>query len=236
MAVADLGIGLTAQPVFILLILAENNIIHLQGRIVLMYDIFRVFCMHFGGASVVCIAAVAVEKCLAILLHLRFQEIITTSRTTKLTVTCWVLQTFSISINFFLIREHSFVLLGTLLFLLCIILVGVSYLIIFRNVRRHRRQIKQLESAVRTTPAIRQGRSLRNMFFIHGVFALCVVPALIYFVWSLVTMKRNYIFWMLASTCVFLNSTVNPFLYFWRLKEMRNVVFKMLGFQNTGRG
>jgi len=187
-------------------------------------------CMFFGGTSLVCIAAVAIEKCLAIRLHLRYHQVITTHRTIKLAIAYWMFYSCFIVIYSFLVNTHNFQILANVMFLSCIVGVAVCYLAIFRNVRRHRRQIKQLETAF-NSHAIKHGRSLRNMFFIHGFFALSLLPNIVYFALALLTKNRHEAFWMLASTCSFLICAVNPFVYVWRLTEMRAVIFKMLGCQ-----
>ena len=76
-----------------------------------------------------------------------------------------------------------------------------------------------------------------NAFLVHYSLLLCYTPLFINFLLSankhripsaLSNKTSSAIVWKLTSTIVFFNSSVNPFIYCWRLQEVRVAVKNVL--------
>jgi len=108
---------------------------------------------------------------------------------------------------------------------------------IYGVVRRHQKQIQTQREAVQTrvraNSYMARFKRTGNAVLIHYFLLLCYTPL---FITLLLTSSEDRIdsaswkkadiavAWKLTSTIVFLNSAVNPFIYCWRLQEMRAAV------------
>ena len=57
---------------------------------------------------------------------------------------------------------------------------------------------------------------------------VCYSPVLIYMMLLFVSRKHASDTWVLAETIAYLNSSINPFVFCWRLSELRAAVLKTL--------
>ncbi|CAH3184062.1 unnamed protein product [Porites lobata] len=93
LAVSDLGVGLLVEPLFVAFLVIEKNSTA-YSTVKLARSIpakILVFASHFG------VFALAVDRFLAIQLHLRYQELVTHKRVVAVVISLWV---FSASISF----------------------------------------------------------------------------------------------------------------------------------------
>ena len=67
-----------------------------------------------------------------------------------------------------------------------------------------------------------------NSFIYYNCTVLCYFPAAVgALIW--VTCKEHWnIRWYFADTILFINSAINPFLYFWRNREVWEAVLKVV--------
>ena len=107
-------------------------------------------------------------------------------------------------------------------------LTTVAYFQIFRIARRHRNQIQSHlqthSNRNQATNMARLKRSTFNTFYVFIVFVFCWMPSLTSFTvkeaWrshSVEVSAANY----LAGFIVFLHSSINPFIFCWRYREIR---------------
>jgi len=216
-AISDLGVGLIVQPLYIAYLFNQDNVV--------LWQTYQAFAMYFLGASIINMVYIAVDRWLAILLHMRYQQIITTQRTINVLVFLWGLD--SVLLGFFAFVDWTaFQYLVAVLTSLSVTIVAGCYHDIFRIVRRHRRQIESQRRAI-NAPRIQHGRSLRNMFYLHGFYALSLIPMAVYLVYGLIVNKFYSNIWRATVTCALINSTVNPFVNVFRMKELKDAILKL---------
>lgn len=240
LAFSDLTVGLLAQPFFV---------IHKIGEILRRFDMYcttRILLESLGnltaGASVLTMTGIAVERCLALFFHLRYNEIVTAKRVLLAVACFWivfiVLAAFRISLmppaiyNNILIVIISLSLLSTYL----------AYIKILRCVRNHERRIEVVEievtrSSLQMEEKTGQIRNMKRykkstvaMIFVVGFFTACFLPflcvKLAQKVWGYTTpVKTAYLY---ATTIAFLNSSFNPLVYCWRINSLRHAMKKVL--------
>ena len=98
--------------------------------------------------------------------------------------------------------------------------------------RRHRLQIHSQIQAfddrnARTISIISLRKSAFNAYVLFIVLVICYCPFLVvrivYFIGKASELNLGY---FLSVTMVFLNSALNPLLYFWRIREIRLAVLR----------
>ena len=98
----------------------------------------------------------------------------------------------------------------------------VSYIGIYRIVRRHnaeiyaQRQALEYPSAQNFYGLAMLSRTATNTFVFYIGTIFCYLPWFIY-----------RIFYIFTVTLVFANSSINPFLYCWRIRDLRKAVIKI---------
>ena len=113
-----------------------------------------------------------------------------------------------------------------------LVISTLSYIRIYRIVRRHQLHINAQQQAVQNFNAgnnlniARLKRSAMNTFVFYIALIICYFP-----MYLLLTLHGlSYVFWQteseFATTLVLSNSCINPFLYCWRLRELRTAVVK----------
>ena len=227
LAVSDLGIGLFAQPGFV---------VSLTARLILMFNVWcPVFILMLSTSyllitiSFFTVTALSVERLLALQLHLRFQEFVTNTRVLLILTIIWLtgvltqILRIKVTVSVFGCFTVSWV----------IVLTGVNiycYRKIYQIVRRHQTQIN-VEAQVsqtnsnQTFPNISlYKKTIFTMLYIHGFFALCYIPMILAFFSVRIHVGASSLSFLLgdrSGTVVFLNSYLNPLLYCWRITEMR---------------
>ncbi|XP_066017854.1 melanocyte-stimulating hormone receptor-like [Pocillopora verrucosa] len=221
LAVSDLLVELVVQPVYIVEQMVKT-VPKLQEA---------VGGMGFAGCGVSLwtMTAITVDRFLALHYHLRYPNLMTTSRAIYTIVTIWCIITlFSFSV-LWSPRIHYF--LGAFCITICLLVCLVCFIKIYRIVRRHQVQIHVQQQAVENSTdtnkqQIRQStKSAKNIFIYFLVMILCYTP--LFFVYIILINNLNSIVLRtFPVTVAFMNSSINPFLYCWRTPELRRAVFK----------
>ncbi|KAK2573352.1 Adenosine receptor A2b [Acropora cervicornis] len=234
LAGSDLMVGLLTQPCFVLHKIGE--IFHRLE----MYCITRMLLESTGnitaGASVFIMAATSIERWLALRLHLRYNELVTVGRVLTTVSFLWIFLIVLAVFRVFLIRPKIYNTILITLVSLCLFSTYLAYVKILQCVRHHERRIQGIitgiglaqteEKAGTLKSLIRFKRSTISMFLIVGVFSACFLPllsvSLAHQIWGYtVGVKAAYAF---VSSLAFINSSINPLLYCWRMKSLRNAM------------
>ena len=222
LAVSDLLVGLVVQPAYI----AEQivrTVPALQKA---------VGAMGFVGCSVsLCtMTAITVDRFLALHYHLQYPNLMTTSRAIYTIITIWCIITlFSFSILWSLSIYYFF---ATFCITICLLVCLVCFIKIYRIARRHQLQIHVQQQVVENSTdthkqQIRQStKSAKNIFIYFLTMILCYSPFSIVVIISGFTSLDLQVIRTFPVTVAFMNSSINPFLYCWRMTELRTAVFK----------
>ena len=236
LAICDLGVGLVVQPLYI--IYQTFYVTKRWQTWLLALKAFNIVANFFSGMSFLTTTVVSVDRYLAIHLHLRYQELVTVRRTIQLLLVLWLTATF---IALSLLWKASITFFAALaVIIVCLFITSASYIKIFLVVRNHKKRIEdQTQNAPEqhhqsTRDTARQIKSSVSMFYICITHLFCYLP---YFVFLILrdgyaTTNFSIIAVEFGQTLVFLNSSLNPLLYCWRLREVRAAVkrsFVVLG-------
>ncbi|XP_078348532.1 adenosine receptor A3-like [Oculina patagonica] len=225
LAVSDLGVGLLVQPLYIVLMVNPTD-----QSIVTSYDIFTLIFVH---ASLFTVVAISVDRFLAIHLHLRYQELVTHKRVVAVVISIWVLSIFS-SLYFWLGSKEIANAVIAVIFGLCFICTTIVYCRIYFTVRRHTKYMQALQEQVaqngQMANVTRQRKSAVSTFYVYLVFSACCLPQ--YFVnmaylFSVPNIALNGLV-LYTITLVFLNSSLNPVIYCWKMRHIRHTIMDIL--------
>ena len=222
LAVSDLLVGLVVQPVYVAAEIAITVRALLQAAKLMGFAGF--------GVSLTTMTAITVDRFLALHYHLQYPNLMTTSRAIYTIITIWCIITlFSFSILWSLSIYYFF---ATFCITICLLVCLVCFIKIYRIVRRHQLQIHVQQQAVENSTdtnkqQIRQTtKSAKNIFIYFLVMILFYTPSFFVHIFSAINYLNSRILWTFPVTVAFMNSSINPFLYCWRIPGLRTAVFK----------
>ena len=227
LALSDLAVGAVVQPVFI-----ANDLITLlsqdQSLKTLFLTIYNLLAFYVCGISLLTITAISADRLVAVRKPLRYPSLVTIPRVRRILVAVWI--TCAILVNAQFWSDTIFLVLVSVLICACLLISALSHVKIYKAVRDHKRRIQiQLEAVETNTADVHNNMSgLKtsdlNTFIVFLVLVACYCPYFIVFVVTSVFPVSVLLSTSLASTVVFINSALNPFLYCWRIYEIREIV------------
>ena len=181
------------------------------------------------GVSLFTLTAISMDRLLALLLGIRYRQIVTLKRTYIIAATFWILPVGAGSISIShsrIIRWYS--IIGIVL---CSVISIASYTKIFRTLRHHQAQlqdhVQQQPSQETALNMERYGKAVSSALWVQLALAVCYLPKFIILVvinHSKTYSSRLVVIDVIASILVYFNTTLNPFLYCWRIREVRQAV------------
>ena len=222
LAVSDLLVGLVVQPAYI----AEQIV----RTVPALQEAVTAMGFAGCGVSLWTMTAITVDRFLALHYHLQYPNLMTTSRAIYTIVTLWCnITLFSFSI---LWSQRIYYFLTAFCITICLLVCLVCFIKIYRIVRRHQLQIHVQQQAVENSTdtnkqQIRQStRKAKNIFIYFLAMILCYSPFSIAVFISGFTSIDLKVVATFSLTVVLMNSSINPFLFCWRMTELRAAVFK----------
>ena len=226
LATTDLLVGLVGQPLAASswMFSAHEHWIPCRYASTATFITSYVLC----GVSLLTMTAISVDRLLAILLQLKYKQIVTLKRTYIIVVTFWVQSI--VAALCYTLDYRVFFWYGLIVVPLCYVTSIVSYTKIFCALSHHRAQIRDYvtqpsqPNAVNTTQC---KKAVYNALWVQLALVVCYLPyALVEIVISRTTTDPSHLVIMrdAASILAFFNSTLNPFLYCWKISEVRQAV------------
>lgn len=231
LALTDLLVGIFVQPLFITYQFAKAN--RLGNLFCTSGVLFYVSSSCLGAVSLLTVAVISVDRYVALYYHLNYQEIVTTKRIGLFLAAIWVA-------SFFLgttwIWQSVLFKVGSVVIIcLFIPLTSIAYYRIYRGLRHnHRIQPSHNKTPEAQTQAIpenslnmaRYRKSITNTLFVYCLLLLCYLPYLCTETVIIATTQTvlNQRALEFAFTIVFINSSLNPLVYCWRLRGIRVAV------------
>ena len=222
LAVSDFLVGLIAQPLYIVEQLTKDRFVY-RVSVMMGYSL--------SGVSYLTITAITVDRFLALHYHMRYATLVTPSRVKYTLIAIWLINILISCFNLWNTQIHS--LLTGIIAISCLVISTFSYIKIYCIVHRHQLQILAQQQAVESSDTgnnlntVRLKRSAMNTFVFYIVLIICYLPAHVLLTfYGLSNMNDWPNEWEFAITAVLMNSSINPFLYCWRLRELRTAVVK----------
>ena len=233
LALTDFSVGMFIQPMQVAICLF--TLLTKEGSPKELNAAFDVLSVILTAASFGMAIFISIDRYLVFYLHMRYQMIVTTKRVIVF-IAFGFLTAGLLSLTWTLDRFKAFYCVVISLFSISFSIMVLMYFNIFRIVRRHQTQIKAQTrmSIQRKDTSLRflalSTKSAVNTFYVcFFLFLFCFPYNCISIViqvtgWSV----TKYIVLQLAGTVVFMNSSLNPLVYLWRVVEIRKAVQRFL--------
>ena len=231
LAVSDVGVGLLVQPFYISLLAKWLQEDFPACRI---YQAFDITMGLFSITSFHNVVAITIDRFLAIHLHLRYQELVTRKRVVTVVISIWLISAFLVLMALWVPPDIRtlLVLMGTVVGFL---LTTVVYIRIYVAVRHHKNQIQalQVQSTAQASEMANSASLIKSSvatFYVYLVFLVCYLPMFIWLAALAIyypskALKKHLLF---SFTLVFLNSSLNPVIYCWKMRHIRHAVMDIL--------
>ena len=223
LSTTDLCVGLLSQPMY-----AAYEISLLNGRRdACRYTFVTSFIAGYilSGVSLFTPTAISVDRLLALLLGLRYRLIVTLRRTVFIVIVIWILAIVCSTLYFWNYRislAYAYVCTS-----ICLVTSIFSYTKIFFSLRHLQTQVQDLinQQASPTSPMnmARYRKAVTSALWLQLALVACYLPHGVMSALhshsdqsSAASFGRNF-----TATVVFLNSTLNPIVYCWKIREVR---------------
>ena len=237
LAVSDVGVGLLVQPFYISTMVTWLK----QKRIDCIYYKRLMAVMKFFCVSSVCnVVTISLDRFLAVHLHLRYQELVTHKRVIAAVISVWLFSAIISTSVFWDPLLISSLVIGFVIMTVCPIVVVIVYWRIYIVLKRHKiqiegLQIQELQQGVQNGDLLNFLRKLRKSvlgtFFVCIVFLICYLPCFILSVLliaRLLSASYFYVARLYDMTLFFLNSSLNPVMYCWKMRPIRRTLMDIM--------
>ena len=234
LAITDLCVGIIVEPLFVT---------YWTSVVKERWDIcyYAFWAVSYSGftlcaVSLLTVTAISVDRLLALLLGLRYRQVVTLRRTFITVIALWILSIVS-ACNIFgnSLITSWFQYIGTAM---CLVTIIFAYTKVFVTLRHNQIHINPVQSHVfpgQPSQAIplniaRFRKAVNSALWVQVTLIVCYLP---FGIVVALTPQRgmplsSYLAWNFAAIIVYLNSSLNPFLYCWKIREVRQAVKETL--------
>ena len=229
LAITDLLVGIIVEPLYVVYLMSVKSkrwdiCYHVN---VALFIASHILC----SVSLLVLTAISVDRLLALWLGLRYRQVVTLR---GVYITLIVMSVLSIVVTTSLIwNELLFSLLLFINLSFCLTIIIFSYMKIFFTLRHYQihAEINVAQDQPRQAIPLniaRYRKAVYSALWVQVTLFICYLPfVIIEALTDLTSVKLSssvYLVKTFSFTFVFLNSALNPFLYCWKIKEVRQAV------------
>ena len=235
LAVSDLGVGLTTQPLYVAVRLMELKQTDNSVTYNAIYIVLLISANFFSFASCFLVVALITDRFLSIRLYLRYKELVTHKRVVSVVISIWLFNAILSLIRLWIPKNIIYVVFGILLFVCALTVTLFS----FKTYSAARGQINQIQIMELTVQQVTQNgemaivERLRKFamaaIYVSHVFVVCYLPNMC-ILWTIAITSEpiNVVIQLYTLTLVSLNSSLNPLIFCWKMKHIRHTVMNIL--------
>ena len=229
LATTDLCVGLIAEPLHVAFWM---SLVHGERSLCLYaFASYVIIGYTLCSVSLLTVTAISVDRLLALVLGLRYRQVVTLKRTYVFVVVFWIMPSIVASTSYF--TNHLIVhWYGYIGIPLCVITSIVSYSKIFLTLRHHQTQVhdnfqQQQSSQINSLNFARYKKAVSSALWVQMTLVACYLPfgifSALYSNYKVLSSSKILSLDMTA-TLVYFNSSLNPFLYCWKISEVKLAV------------
>ena len=234
LTVTDLGVGLVAQPLRVTYLMSTE-----QSRLCYyLWVLYNTLGLIFCGVSLLTLTVISIDRLLALMLGLQYRHVVTLRRVWVVVVSLWLSVITIVIIIFYIFSISDFVVCAILL--LCVIISTCSYTKIYFTLRKNQARLRSHaqqgplsgecsgQSKRPTSLSVaRYRKSVSSALWVQMTLVACYLPfgiVIAIFAITGVNTPSIDLAWEITVVIVLLNSSLNPFIYRWKIKDIRLAV------------
>ena len=236
LAVSDLGVGLLVQPLYIkrLVMMIKENTQTVTFEII--DNLYRTIGNFLIYASFLGVVALTADRFLAVHLHLRYQELVTHKCVVAVVISIWIISAI-LMLMIKWIPSNVAAIISVLVESVCYLATALCYFKIYLAVRHHSNQIHVLQAQLiqnnegDIANVARERKTAVGTFYVYLLFLICNLPAsTCYWIIKISTGQstRSLQFVFYTNTLMFLNLSLNPLIYSWKMRHVRHAIMEIL--------
>ena len=177
------------------------------------------------GVSLLTMTTISVDRLLALLLGLRYKRIVTLKRTYIIVATVWVSS--GVAALCYILNKRIVFWFLYIIVPLCLVISIAAYTKIFHTLHYNKARVQQQSSQPNSLNILRYRKAVHSALSVQLTLVVCYAP---YIIVESVTARRKTLsshIVVIRGTVVallYFNSTLNPFLYCWKISEVRKAV------------
>ena len=231
LAITDLCVDIIVEP---LRVAYWISVVNRRWDICYYTDLTGYFLgVTLCSVSLITLTAISVDRLLALLLGLRYRQVVTLRRTRSIVIGGWIVSIVGASTSFLNILIVSLYVYISTAF--CLVTTICAYTKIFMSLRHNQihgqnHVVQGQSSQANTLNKARYRKAVYSALWVQVTLVICYLP---YGIAAALTPQRGmplstYLALQFTATLVFLNSSLNPFLYCWKITEVRQAVKETL--------
>ena len=234
LAVTDLLTGLILQPLLVVHAIITSVIISTN----LSYfseQVNSVLGFILTTLSILTSTAISVDRLLALVLGLVYRNVVTLRRVRVIVICIWLLSCMLGGWRCTTVAADLAKLVFLVVVGLCFITSIASYIKIYSLLYRHRRQVhghfKRAQQQSNRTAQLNEARFKKTVssiawiqFTLILLFIPCIVVAILWINKIIPSGIPGAILFRVSFSVFYLNSSLNPILYVWKIREVKKIV------------
>ena len=232
LAITDLCVGIIVEPLavtYFTSVVKERWDICYHASLAVAFSGYTLC-----GVSLTTSTAISVDRLLALLLGLRYRQLVTLRRTCIIVFGFWSLSIVGSSSTFW--NPHILLWCQYIITALCLVTSIFAYTKISYTLRHNQIHVQrhvaqgQPSQAIPALNIARYRKAVYSALWVQGTLVVCYLPLSIV---DALTPQRGislsvYLARQFAGTILFSNSSLNPLLYCWKIREVRQAVKETL--------
>ena len=237
LTVTDLCVGIIVEP---LKVASWISMVNKKWKICYYVSLTNsLSALLLCAVSLFTITALSLDRLLALLLGLRYRQVVTLRSIYITEVILWILAIISTFIYVWIPFVRLWLFRTVLP--ICLVTSVFSYTIILVTLRHNQNQVqnhigqRQASQAVALNAA-RYRKAVYSALWVQVALVACYLPFFITVVHVVRASQRGrrmsssvWLAWQFTATLIYLNSSLNPLLYYWKIREVRQAVKETLG-------
>ena len=220
LAVTDLCVGLIVQPFYVSFLLSGM-------RAEVSKNVVNVLSWSLCGVSLMTSAAISVDRLLALLLGLRYRHVVTLKRVRVVIICLWLIGASLGSLRWW--RWDITLMLASIVLTLVLLTSIFCYTRIHLKLRHQQVQVQnhvlqgQVNGGGLPLNIARFKKTVSSILWVQLTLVACYTPFGILVVLNLMGIESDVAL-LVINTLVFLNSSLNPILYCWKIRVVKQAV------------
>ena len=227
LAVTDLCVGLIVQPLYAINIMSNTTSSMNANIMDHVFEVRGAISWILCEVSLLTSTSISVDRILALLLGLSYRHVVTIRRARVVTICFWLISASGALILIWK-RDIAFTVVSVVT-ILCVISSLFCYTRIHFKLRHHQVQVQ--ENLPQGQPngggiplnIAKYRRTVSSIMWVQLALVACYVPFGIVASLYLDSIE-HYKTWKVVTSLVYLNSSLNPILYCFKIREVRQAV------------